>query len=66
MITPPKEPYKPKQVIGLGDVVGSMAKPIAIVSDAVLKTDLKNCGGCAKRKEKLNSILPNLNPFTTP
>ena len=40
---------------GLGDVVHTIAKPIAKVLDSTLKTNLGACGGCAKRRAKLNS-----------
>ena len=39
---------------GLGDVVHAVASPIAALSDKVLKTDLKHCSGCQKRREWLN------------
>lgn len=46
---------------GLGDAVEIVARPIAKAIDAVtaptpIRTNLANCGGCKKRKEKLNSL----------
>lgn len=41
---------------GLGDIVARFADPIATAVDAVAGTDLKNCGGCAKRREILNKF----------
>lgn len=46
------------QVRGLGDIVAKVAQPIAKTVDAVAGTDLKNCGGCKKRQEKLNQRFP--------
>lgn len=42
---------------GLGDAVALVAQPIARVVDAVAKTDLQNCGGCAERKARWNAAL---------
>jgi hypothetical protein len=39
---------------GLGDLVESVAKPIARVIDRIAGTDLQNCAGCAKRRDFLN------------
>lgn len=41
---------------GLGDLVARFAEPIATAVDAVAGTDLKNCAGCAKRREILNQF----------
>lgn len=41
---------------GLGDRVASIAQPIAKGIDAILGTNIANCGGCAKRKNLLNSL----------
>jgi hypothetical protein len=43
---------------GLGDVVASIAQPIARVIDRVAGTDIQNCGGCKKRQEALNKAVP--------
>lgn len=43
---------------GLGDVVHAVAHPIAVVADKLLKTDLQNCPGCAKRRVDLNEKVP--------
>ena len=45
---------------GLGDAVASVANPIARAIDATFGTKIEGCGGCAKRREALNQILPNL------
>jgi len=42
--------------VKLGDKVDSVAKPIAKVIDKVLGTEIQECGGCAKRREKLNNL----------
>lgn len=39
---------------GLGDLVARFAQPVAEAIDNVAGTDIKNCGGCAKRREILN------------
>jgi hypothetical protein len=43
---------------GLGDAVAAVAQPIAGAIDAVLGTNIKECGGCAKRREALNRAVP--------
>lgn len=45
----------------LGDLVASVAQPIAKAIDAVagamgVKTNVSGCGGCKKRREKLNQL----------
>lgn len=45
---------------GLGDVVSSIAEPIARVSDAIFGTKIVGCGGCAKRKAALNALVPDI------
>lgn len=42
---------------GLGDVVHQLAQPIAKLSDQHLKTKLRHCEGCARRREKLNQLI---------
>ncbi len=59
----PLTPYVPKKPFGLGDLVEVIAKPVVRVSDARFGTQLKGCKGCASRKDFLNSLAPNLNPF---
>lgn len=58
-------PSTPPPPRGLGDVVETLAKPIARVIDATTariipkhKTDLANCPGCQKRKAALNKAVP--------
>jgi len=41
---------------GLGDLVAAVAQPVARLIDAVAGTNLKGCGGCAKRRQKLNQV----------
>lgn len=43
---------------GLGDAVAIVAEPIAAVSDRVLKTHLVGCGGCKRRRQTLNRLVP--------
>lgn len=45
---------------GLGDAVAAVAEPIARALDATLRTKIVGCGGCAKRREKLNEWVPNI------
>jgi hypothetical protein len=47
---------KPPQ--GIGDIVYNIAQPIAKTIDRVLGTNIKGCGGCKKRRKKLNELLP--------
>lgn len=49
-----------KKKFGLGDLVAKIAQPIAKGIDSIAGTDIQNCGGCKKRQEKLNNILPNI------
>jgi hypothetical protein len=39
----------------LGDVVHSLAKPVAKMLDRTLGTKLEGCGACAKRRARLNT-----------
>lgn len=62
MMTPPPRPKPP---VGLGDVVASVAQPIAAAVDKLTGSRLVGCGPCGQRKDKLNRLLPNiLKPFT--
>lgn len=45
---------------GLGDAVAALAQPIAAKIDALLGTNIKNCGGCKKRRDALNKIVPKI------
>ena len=49
---------KPAMFTGLGDVIHAVANPAAKVLDKVFGTDLKNCGGCSKRRNNLNKKFP--------
>ncbi len=44
------------RAILLGDAVAAVAKPIARAADAVLRTHLATCGGCANRRRALNAL----------
>lgn len=50
----------PQASFGLGDAVALVAQPIAKAIDAVAGTNIKQCGGCAKRREALNALVPKL------
>lgn len=41
---------------GLGDLVETIAQPIAKAIDKVAGTKIQECGGCKKRKKYLNKI----------
>jgi hypothetical protein len=43
---------------GLGDVVHSVAQPIAKVIDKALGTNVQGCWSCAGRREALNNAMP--------
>jgi len=45
--------------IRLGDAVEKVAQPIAGAIDKVVGTNIKECGGCKKRKEWLNNLTKN-------
>jgi hypothetical protein len=45
---------------GLGDAVAAIAQPIAKAIDSVAGTNIQQCGGCKKRQEALNKLVPNL------
>jgi hypothetical protein len=45
---------------GLGDAVAAIAQPIARGLDAVLGTKIQECGGCKRRREALNRLVPRL------
>jgi len=44
--------------VPLGNVVAAVAQPLARVADELLGTHLRQCPGCAKRREKLNHLIP--------
>lgn len=46
------------KIKGLGDVIALITQPIAKTIDAVAGTHISTCGGCAKRQQSLNEILP--------
>lgn len=57
-------PEEEKKKIGLGDFVAKFAQPIAKTIDSVAGTNIQNCGGCKKRQEGLNNLVPNIkNPL---
>tara|TARA_R110000803_G_scaffold208404_2_gene277042 strand:- start:37 stop:234 length:198 start_codon:yes stop_codon:yes gene_type:complete len=41
---------------GLGDVVHAVAQPIAKAIDKVAGTNIQRCGGCKRRRARLNGI----------
>jgi len=45
--------WRPK---GLGDMVASIAQPIARAIDRVAGTNVQGCGGCKRRQEALNAM----------
>lgn len=52
-----------KEPVGLGDVVASLANPIAKVINKALGTNIgsdKPGCGCKKRKEALNKLVPDI------
>lgn len=52
------------QGFGLGDLVATVAQPIAKAIDAVAGTNVAGCGGCAQRRAALNKAMPNILPRT--
>lgn len=48
------------RTFGLGDLVATVAQPIARAIDAVAGTNIKGCGGCKKRQEALNRLVPRI------
>jgi hypothetical protein len=60
---PRPEPARPR---GLGDAVALIAQPIARAIDRVAGTNVAGCGGCAKRRAKLNAMVPDLSHPLTP
>ena len=60
--TIPKDVYADydKQNRGLGDLVETIAQPIAKVIDKVAGTKIQECGSCKKRKDYLNKIVPKI------
>lgn len=46
--------------LGLGDAIASVANPIAKFIDTALGTKISGCGGCKKRQQALNKIVPRL------
>ena len=58
---PPKPITRPQDlpgwkapVLGVGDQVERIAQPIAKVIDKVLGTKIQECGGCKRRRDRLN------------
>jgi hypothetical protein len=47
-----------KKYRGLGDVVATVAQPIARTIDRIAGTDIQNCPGCKQRRETLNRKIP--------
>lgn len=57
---PPPPAPEPAQARGLGDLVATLADPIARASDALFGTHLVGCQPCAQRREALNRLVPKL------
>lgn len=55
--TPITEIEPTTKSVGLGDVIASVAQPIAKAVDFVAKTNLANCAPCAKRKQGGNETV---------
>lgn len=53
----PVEPVK-LPMIGFGDLIAAIAKPIARGIDSIAGTNLENCGGCSQRQDWWNEKLP--------
>lgn len=51
---------KEKSKIGFGDFIAKIAQPVARTIDSVVGTNIQNCGGCKKRQEALNNLIPNI------
>lgn len=49
---------KHRGISGAGDIVSLMTKPVTVIIDAILGTDLQNCQGCADRQQALNKAFP--------
>ena len=49
---------------GLGDLVEVVARPAARAIDRMMGTSLEDCGGCGRRKQRLNHLAPNVNPMS--
>lgn len=43
---------------GLGDVVHTLAQPVAKLIDAVAGTDIQHCSACGQRRKDLNAKVP--------
>lgn len=50
------EKFRP--MVGLGDMVAVVTKPIARLLDQTFGTEWVNCGGCKGRQDKLNQLVP--------
>jgi hypothetical protein len=55
---PPIKPEARPCCKGLGDAVAIVAQPIARMIDKVAGTDIQHCGGCQRRRNKLNEMFP--------
>ena len=51
-------PNRIAKVQGVGDLIHKVANPVAKVIDFVAGTNVQGCGGCAKRRENLNKMMP--------
>lgn len=53
-------PYGVCKNYGLGDLIHTLATPIAKAIDRAAGTKIQGCGGCAKRREALNNLVPSI------
>jgi len=51
-------PNRIAKVQGVGDLIHKVANPVAKAIDFVAGTNVQGCGGCAKRRENLNKMMP--------
>ncbi len=62
----PEEIAERRKRFGLGDAVATIAQPVAKFFDRVTGATFEKCIPCQQRREKLNELVPNLNPFASP
>jgi hypothetical protein len=49
-----KKRWRRPRIIKIGNVVESLALPVARLIDSVLNTDIQNCEACKKRRDRWN------------
>jgi hypothetical protein len=50
----------PAPKIGLGDLVNTVAKPVARAIDFAFKTNMSGCKSCDERRKALNEFMPDI------